>query len=176
MRLGLGAAVAVLWATACHAQQFDAPDAKAALARELYDVFLEHPEILHKALYPPEVTADEIYADEIAADLNRIGAESQTLFASQGPRLGAAGAQVLVALFVDEACPDCDRAKAELTELLGKHTAAARVFDLSSEPAAQALMDRLTLDTVPSYVMPDRMIRGHMPQFVLERYLSELPR
>jgi hypothetical protein len=28
---------------------------------------------------------------------------------------------------------------------------------------------------VPSYAMPDRLIRGHMPGFVLERYLDGAP-
>lgn len=176
MRLGLGTAVAFMWAITCHAQQFDTPQSQRALSQELYDLFLDHPEILRKALFPPVVSADEIYADEIAADLDRIAAEADTLFAPDVQRLGANKAPILVALFVESNCPDCDRAKAELAELLEKHNAAARVFDLSSDPTAQKVMARLTLDTVPSYVMPDRMIRGHMPQFVLERYLSELPR
>ncbi|MGI3165643.1 hypothetical protein [Pseudooceanicola sp. 200-1SW] len=45
---------------------------------------------------------------------------------------------------------------------------------LRAELAAQAaLFARLDLDTAPSYVMADRLIRGAMPGVVLRRYLSE---
>lgn len=42
--------------------------------------------------------------------------------------------------------------------------------DLAAEAA---LFSRLGLDASPSYVMPDRLIRGAMPGIVLKRYLSE---
>ena len=78
-----------------------------------------------------------------------------------------------MALFVDEGCGNCARATDELSDVLQKLGIAARVFDLSKDTNAQVIMERLTLDTVPAYVMSDRMIRGHMPPFVIERYLSE---
>ena len=37
----------------------------------------------------------------------------------------------------------------------------------------RAAFDRLGIDLLPSYVMPDRMIRGSMPAFILRRYLME---
>ena len=52
---------------------------------------------------------------------------------------------------------------------LGKR---AVVLD-TERPEDAAIMARLGLDTLPSYVMPDRLIRGEMPVFVLERYLTE---
>lgn len=167
------AMAACLTASVAQADMFAAPDAQAALGRELLQLFLDEPEILQKALYPPVVTADEIYADDIAADLERIGKEAQALFASDGPKIGTADGPVLMALFVDEGCDDCALARDELSDILQKLGIAARVFDLSKDTNAQAIMGRLTLDTVPAYVMSDRMIRGHMPPFVIERYLAE---
>jgi hypothetical protein len=35
-------------------------------------------------------------------------------------------------------------------------------------------MERMTFDALPSYVMRDKLIRGQMPIFVLERYLTPL--
>ena len=165
--------MACLTASVAQADVFPSPDAQSALGRELLQLFLDEPEILQKALYPPVVTADELYAEDIAADLERIGLEAQALFASNGPIIGDPTGPVMMALFIDDTCDDCDLASDELTTVLQKLGSAARVFDLSKDPNAQAIMDRLTLDTVPAYVMSDRMIRGHMPPFVIERYLSE---
>ena len=50
--------------------------------------------------------------------------------------------------------------------------AAPRGSDTTTGATNQAMFDRLGLDTTPSYVLPDMLIRGEMPGFVLERYID----
>ncbi|MDF0600059.1 hypothetical protein P1J78_04875 [Psychromarinibacter sp. C21-152] len=119
---------------------------------------------------PPSVGA--IYAEEIAADLALIAAQAERLFDPDRPGLGPADAPVRIAFFTGAGCTDCPRARAELAALAARLGVRAAVFDVSDSPADAALMDRLTLDTLPSYVMRDGLIRGAMPAMVLERYLT----
>ncbi|WP_116597159.1 hypothetical protein [Primorskyibacter marinus] len=44
--------------------------------------------------------------------------------------------------------------------------------DGAEADADLAMFDRMGLDKTPSYVLPDMMIRGQMPVFVLERYFD----
>ncbi|KUF11604.1 hypothetical protein [Pseudoponticoccus marisrubri] len=104
------------------------------------------------------------YAAEKAADLNRIAADAPRLFGADG-----AGD---IALFVGPDCADCPAAQESLQALAAVLDKQVRILDIS-DPANSALMQRMTLDTVPSYVMPDKLIRGAMPRVVLERYLTE---
>ncbi|WGW02695.1 thioredoxin domain-containing protein [Tropicibacter oceani] len=114
------------------------------------------------------------YAAEKSADLARIGAEAAQLFAAPGD-LGPPDAQVRIALFISSDCPDCDRALQDLRALCARLGIAARVFDTAKDADSAQVMARLGLDLTPSYVMADRLIRGQMPGFVLERYLSPPP-
>lgn len=109
---------------------------------------------------PPPVTGD-LYAEDKANDLDRIEADATTLFPE-----GEA-----IAFFTGPDCPDCMKAASELSDIASKMGIGVNSFDIADAENA-ALMARMTLDVVPSYVMPDRLIRGHMPAFVLERYLS----
>lgn len=118
-------------------------------------------ERLRSLVAPAPVTGD-LYAEDKANDLARIRAETDRLF-PKGER---------IALFVGPDCPDCVNAGAELSDVAKKTGTAIREIDIA-DPRNAELMQRLTLDVVPSYAMPDRLIRGHMPAFVLERYLTE---
>ncbi|MBV2361011.1 hypothetical protein KUH32_14700 [Thalassococcus sp. CAU 1522] len=109
----------------------------------------------------PAPSVTDAYAEEIAADLGRIGARYDALF---GPEDAA------IALFIGPDCPTCETAADELDAVVQRLGLHATVIDAGT-PDGAALLGDLTLDTVPSYVMPDRLIRGHMPDFVLERYL-----
>lgn len=109
---------------------------------------------------PPPVTGD-LYAEDKADDLARIEADADDLFPD-----GEA-----IALFTGPDCPDCAKAASELSDIASKLGVEVNRLHIGS-PEAAALMARMTLDVVPSYVMPDRLIRGHMPAFVLERYLA----
>ncbi|MHA6344053.1 glutaredoxin family protein [Roseivivax sp. CAU 1761] len=176
MRQALAVA-ALVAATPAAAGPFDTLEARAALGEELRELFRDEPELVRPALglTAPQLTAiaQDLYADEIAADLGRIEAEAARLFAPDRPGPGPEGALPAIALLVGPDCPDCAAAQAELDALARRLGLRAAVIDVAADPADRAMMERLTLDMVPSYVMPDRMIRGHMPQVVLERYLTE---
>ena len=104
-----------------------------------------------RASEEPVVTGD-LYAEDRERDLDRIAAHAGALF----PRAER------IALFVGPECADCATARTEL-EALG-HTVA--LHD-TRDPAAAALHEALALEDLPAYVMSDRLIRGHMPAFVL---------
>lgn len=110
-----------------------------------------------RAAEAPMVTGD-LYAEDRERDLDRIAAHAGALF-PQAER---------IALFVGPGCADCARARTEL-QALGHPVA---LHDTGA-PASAALHEALALEDLPAYVMSDRLIRGHMPAFVLERYLSE---
>jgi glutaredoxin len=109
----------------------------------------------------PTPAPDEIYAAEIAADLDRIRDHDDALF-----RDGAA-----IAVFTAPGCRDCVAAKAALRALAADLGVGVAVHDTGT-PEGAALLAALSLDTVPSYVMRDKLIRGPMPAFVLRRYLT----
>lgn len=109
-----------------------------------------------RALVPPP----DPYAQEKADDLARIARE---------PVLFAEGQAI--AMFTHPDCGSCGHAEAELQALSKALGVGVQILNTHS-PANAALMERLSLDLLPSYVMPDRLIRGQMPSFVLERYLT----
>lgn len=112
-----------------------------------------------RALTGPRPT--DLYGEEKSADLSRIAAESQALFAGDAA----------IALFIGPDCGDCTAAQAELTAVANELGLTLNVFSLDA-PEHAARYDRLGFDALPAYVMPDRLIRGHMPDFVLRDYLS----
>jgi thiol-disulfide isomerase/thioredoxin len=126
-----------------------------------------------RALAPPiSPTASDLYADEIAADRALLAEEAPLLFDPAHPGAGPEGAPVAIALFTGPGCEACPAARAELEEMAERLGLRVAVLD-TALPANAALMDRLALDLLPSYAMPDRLIRGAMPAMVLERYLGE---
>lgn len=114
---------------------------------------------------PPPVDLSDVdpYADEKAADLERIAADAGMLFEEDTE----------IVLFVGPDCAECAQTTGELSELTARLGLGMRVLDIA-EPAHAALMERMTFDALPSYVMRDKLIRGQMPIFVLERYLTPL--
>lgn len=121
-----------------------------------------------RALKAPAAPID-MYADEKSADLAGIRRQAD-LFDPAHPGVGPAGTPI-IALFTGPNCADCEAARAELQRLAEDMAIRAVVLDVS-ETANAAMMAALDLDMLPSYVMPDRLIRGHMPAIVLRRYLS----
>ncbi|MHA6324134.1 hypothetical protein [Roseivivax sp. CAU 1753] len=144
---------------------------RAAFAAELRAALLADPEIVDRALNPPAPSAADLYLDARNADLALIAADTDLLFGA-GPTLGPAGAPVALAFLTDPDCAACIAAQAELEALLTDRGARARIIDATTAPG-RALMDRLTLDALPSYVLPEMMVRGAMPSFVLGRYLDQ---
>ncbi|WP_172293944.1 hypothetical protein [Pseudoruegeria sp. HB172150] len=125
-----------------------------------------------KELAPPTApSAADIYADEIAADRDLIASEADSLFDPARPGYGPQDAPVAIVIFTGPGCAECAQAEDEIAALADSLNIRASVID-TAEAENAALMDRLTLDLLPSYVLPGSLIRGSMPAMVLERYLA----
>lgn len=121
---------------------------------EVRATLLAHPEIIERALTP------QPYAEEINSDLALIAKHSTDLF----------GGKDLV-LFVGPNCETCAGAQTELTALAKAKGLTVNILNLEDTPALQAALE---IDTLPFYVLPDKMLRGAMPAPVLERFLNGL--
>lgn len=135
------------------------------LGNEIREVLLGVPEILpdRQSGYAPS------YEDEIASDLALIRSHEKTLFSADREGFGTAAADRVIALFVAQGCTDCARAETELRALARRHDIRVTLFDMDRN---ENLAAALGLDTAPSYILSDMMLRGHIPTVVLERYLS----
>lgn len=122
-----------------------------------------------RALQAPTTPID-LYTDERQADLAGI-ARQEALFDPKSPGFGPKGTPA-IALLIGPDCPDCDAALSELKQISQDLAIRVAVLD-TTDPDNAAAMAALGLDMLPSYVMSDRMIRGHMPAFVLRRYLTD---
>ena len=141
------------------------PTERAIFRNELREVLLSVPQIL------PEAPAPRIdpYQEAIADDLALLAMREQALFGPHLPGFGPSDAAARIALFTTPDCPDCDRAEADLRALAKRHDLRVTIIDMTQQPA---LARALELDMAPSYVLPDMMLRGHIPPMVLERYLD----
>ncbi|MFB9151115.1 hypothetical protein [Roseovarius ramblicola] len=110
------------------------------------------------------------YADDIARDLALLDRLAPRLFDPDRPGLGPAGAPTRIALFSRADCAPCAAARAELAALAARMGFRAALFDMGRDAG---LARDLGLDTAPSYVLPDKLLRGAMPAIVLERYLRD---
>ncbi len=162
------AAVAVaLWLTAAQAIA-EPPMTRAPLGEAIRETLIATPALL-APLSAPEPAPINLYADDIARDLDLLAREAPHLFAPGLPGFGPEDATRRLALFTAPDCPDCAQAEAELRALADRIGLRVNVFDLGRDADLAA---RLGLDMAPSYVLPDRLLRGAMPAFVLERYLA----
>ena len=121
---------------------------------EVRAVLLAHPEIVESALTP------QPYADEINSDLALIRLHGPTLFAGHD-----------IALFVSSDCAVCARAEKELSALAQAQGLSINVLIVERHAGLQAALE---IDSLPFYVLPDKMLRGMMPATVLQRFLSGL--
>jgi len=152
------------------AQRLDAAS-RAALGAEIAAVLASEPGIVARALAAPPGPAG-MYRDAVAHDLDTIGQVSGRLFAPDRPGFGPKGQRATIALFTraEAECDACARAEAELRALADQEGIRVTLFDMDRDADLAA---RLELDSAPSYVMADRMLRGHMPAIVLERYIND---
>ena len=167
MRAALAALV--LWPGAALAQtDFTAltPEERAIFRDEIRAVLLDNPELAR----PRAPAARDIYAADIDSDLSLIRAHRAALFGPALPKLGPADAKVAIALFTGPDCPACARAIADLRALA--ETRALRVHLIHTETHA-GLARAMGVDTLPFYVFPKMMLRGHMPAPVIARYLDQ---
>ena len=76
-----------------------------------------------------------------------------------------------MALFVGADCSSCARAVSELSALSKDYDATFILHDTRNDDTAK-LAKALGMTDVPFYVLPDMILRGHIPQIVLPRYLK----
>lgn len=136
---------------------FAAPVFVSALASGAAAQFAPTAEERLRALTaPPQV---DIYGEEKNADRASIAAEADWLFGD-----GAA-----IVLFTGPDCPDCPAAEETVRFLTKDMGLTAKVIPLDDE--SRPVFERLGFDVVPSYVLPQMLIRGAMPAIVLRSYL-----
>ena len=140
---------------------FDALTAaqRAAFGAELRAFLLDEPEIVGAAMAPRNYAA-EAMQEVVDADLALIDNLA-------GQILNGAD----IALFVSADCGPCDAAKSELQDISDTYGAKLMLHDMS-DPNAIALAAKLGMTELPFYVLPDMILRGHMPKIVLTKYLS----
>jgi hypothetical protein len=169
MRARLAVTVVAALLAAPASPQTAPMQSRAPLGAAIRDVLIDTPELLAPLTGTPPAPVD-LYADEIARDRALLDRLAPRLFDPARPGLGPEGAPTRIAFFSRTDCPDCARAEAELRDLAERLGVRAAVFDIEAEAG---LARALGLDMAPSYVLPDRLVRGAMPAPVLERYLLE---
>ena len=132
---------------------------RRALGEEVRALLLAEPELAAPAVAPRNYDA-EAYEEKAQADLALIASLTDQVLA---------GAPI--ALFTGDDCADCDRALAEL-EAIADAYAITFTHHMMSDPASAVLAAELGMTDPPFYVMADRILRGHMPDIVLRRYLA----
>ncbi|HKK86792.1 MAG TPA: glutaredoxin family protein [Roseovarius sp.] len=142
------------------------PTERTIFYAEIREALLGLPDLKDRIAPPPI----DPYAGAVADDLARIEAQAARLFAKDLPGFGAPDAARTIALLTRSDCAACDLAEADLRELAETHDLRVTLIDMDANPD---LAQALGLDLTPSYVLPDMMLRGHMPAIVLQRYLAE---
>ncbi len=142
------------------------PTERAIFHAEIREALLGLPDLVDRIAPPPI----DPYAGAVADDLARIEAQAARLFANDLPGFGAPDATRTIALLTRSDCTDCALAESDLRELAESHDLRVTLIDMDANPD---LAQVLGLDLVPSYVLPDMMLRGHIPAIVLQRYLTE---
>ena len=132
---------------------------RRALGEEVRALLLAEPELAAPAVAPRNYDA-EAYEEKAQADLALIASLTDQVLA---------GAPI--ALFTGDDCADCDRAVAELKAITDTYSIIF-THHMMSDPASAALAAQLGMTEPPFYVMADRILRGHMPDIVLRRYLA----
>lgn len=132
---------------------------RKAFGAEIRALLLDEPELVTGVLNPVNPAIQET-RQHIDDDL--------TLLAALAPQvLGGAD----IALFTSADCGECDEAVKELTLISERYGKTFKLHDLDTDPARN-LAEALGMDTAPFYVLPQMILRGHMPPIVLQKYLS----
>lgn len=148
---------------------------RAILHAEIRAVLLANPELAAPALgrgasnVAPRIPPQNIYTDAVENDLARIKSHAAALFDPDLPGFGPVSATRTLALFTRANCPDCALAESDLRQLAQTHDLRVTLIDFD---AHSDLAHALELDMAPSYVLPEMMLRGHIPPIVLERYFK----
>lgn len=141
------------------------PTERAIFHSEIREALLGLPDLTQRIAPPPI----DPYADAVENDLARIKAQADRLFAPDLPGFGPKDAAQTIALLTRSDCAPCTLAEADLRKLAKGRDLRVTLIDMDENPD---LVQALELDLAPSYVLPDMMLRGHMPAIVLKRYLT----
>ena len=141
------------------------PTERAIFHSEIREALLGMPDLTQRIAPPPI----DPYADAVETDLARIKAQATRLFDPGLPGFGPRDAAITIALLTRADCAPCALAEADLRKLAKEHDLRVTLIDMDENPD---LVQALELDLAPSYVLPDMMLRGHMPAVVLKRYLT----
>ena len=170
MRLaGLWAALLAASALTAATAQERPQTSRAPLGEAIRAVLIASPDLLSGLTATPRPPLD-LYGAEIDRDLATLRRAAPRLFDPDRPGIGPADAPTRIAFFTRAGCADCATAWAELQALAERMGFRATVFDMGRDAA---LARDLGLDMAPSYILPDKMLRGAMPAIVLERYLGD---
>lgn len=161
--------VAVLLASTTATSQEVPQHTRTPLGEAIRAALIATPTLLPHAPGPSRPPLD-LYRAEIDRDLAMLDRAAPRLFDPDRTGIGPADAPTRIAYFTSADCADCATARAELKALAERMGFRATVFDMRDDTA---LARDLGLDIAPSYVLPDKMLRGAMPAIVLERYLGD---
>lgn len=135
---------------------------RAAFGAEVRALLRDEPMLVGRALTP------DPYAEEKAADHALLEGLAAALFDPARRGWGPPGAPAMVALTAP-GCTACAATEPELAALAAARGLRIGLLDITEEPALAA---ELGLDSLPSYVLPDMLVRGDVPVFVLDGYLA----
>lgn len=154
---------------------------RAAFGAEIRAALLENPALVagvsSVALPPssqPISPITQAYAQAVADDLALIRHYSARLFDPAQTRYGDSTAPVPLAVFISPDCPSCAAVLRDLQALVRdtpETPVRITILDITREADMAAA---LGLTSAPSYVLPNMMIRGQMPNIVLARYIKSL--
>jgi hypothetical protein len=162
-----GAALLIATALGAAAQERP-PLSRSPLGAAIRDVLVATPGLLPGRVAAPLPPID-LYGDAIARGLALLDRLAPRLFDPARPGLGPSEAPTRIAFFTRSDCAECATARDALQVLAERMGFRAALFDMERDAG---LARDLGLDTAPSYVLPDRLLRGAMPGLVLERYLA----
>ncbi|NUH66308.1 disulfide bond formation protein DsbA [Sulfitobacter sp. S0837] len=133
---------------------------RAAFEAELRAAILANGDVIADALAGPQPAKSEMQ-QYIEDDLSLLESLTPELLAGRD-----------LALFTADDCAECMAAARELKDLTDTYGLTFIQHDLST-PQAAAWAAQLGLDEAPFYVLPNMILRGHMPAVVLQKYLAK---
>ena len=133
---------------------------RTAFGAEVRALLMDEPKLAADAMAGPNYAA-EAYRDEADADLALLNDLSAAVLEGSS-----------IALFIAPDCLACVDAERELDDISKRYDIKFKIHDMSN-PATFALAERLGIGEAPFYVMPTMILRGHIPDIVLVRYLTK---
>lgn len=132
---------------------------RQAFGAEIRALLLDEPEIVTKVLDAQNPASQETrtYIDDDLALLDELASHILD---------GAA-----IAIFIPPECDACEQVIQEVHEITKSYGVTVKLHDLT-DPQSAKLAEKFGLTDEVFYVMPQMILRGHMPRVVLERYLA----